>query len=62
MAHYPTDVLAGVIVGSLSAVIAYFIAKLIFIFLEKYRKNKLLGFVLDFDIRTIIKPKYKGKH
>ncbi len=62
MAHYPTDVLAGVIVGAVSAVIAYFIAKLIFIFLEKYRKNKLFEFVLEFDIREIFKPKYKGKH
>jgi len=62
MAHYPTDVLAGAIVGAISAVIAYFIAKLIFIFLEKYRKNKLFGFILDFDIRKIFKSRYKGKH
>ena len=63
MAHYPTDVLAGAIVGTISAIIAYFIAKIIFIFLEKYRRNKLFGFVLDFDIRNIFKKKqYKAKH
>ena len=62
MAHYPTDVLAGAAVGVVSAIIAYFIAKLIFIFLEKYKENKLFGFIIDFDIRTIFKPKYKGKH
>ena len=53
MAHYPTGVLAGTLVGAISAVIAYFIAKLIFVFLKKHRKNKLFGFILDFDIRTI---------
>ncbi len=63
MAHYPTDVLAGVTVGVVSAIIAYFIAKIIFVFLEKYRKNKFFGFVLDFDILKIFKKKqYKAKH
>ena len=64
MAHYPTDVLAGAIVGVVSAIIAYFIAKIIFILLEKYKDIKFFAFVLDFDIRTIFKSKkqYKAKH
>ncbi len=62
MAHYPTDVLAGAVVGTISAIIAYFIAKAIFIFLEKYRENNLFGFIIDFDIRNIFKKKYKARH
>lgn len=64
MAHYPTDVLAGAIVGVVSAIIAYFIAKIIFIILEKYKDIKLFGFILNFDVRTMFKSKrqYKAKH
>lgn len=63
MAHYPTDVFAGAIVGVFSATVAYFIAKIIFIFLEKYRENKLFGFILNFDIRNIFRKKqYRAKH
>ncbi|MGM9597173.1 MAG: phosphatase PAP2 family protein [Eubacteriales bacterium] len=55
MAHYPSDVLAAIIVGGISAIAAYFIAKLIFILLEKYRDNRLCGSVLDFDLANALK-------
>ena len=57
MAHYPSDVLAAMIVGSLSAVIAYYITKLIYYVLEKYNDNKLFAFVLDFDVLQLLKRK-----
>ncbi len=57
MAHYPSDVLTGILVGGLSAVTAYFIAKLIFNILEKYRDNRFFGFVLDFDLADALKRK-----
>lgn len=51
MAHYPSDVMAAVLIGGISAVIAFFIAKWIFIMLEKYREKRLFGFILDFDLQ-----------
>lgn len=53
MAHYPSDTLAGIIVGAASAVIAFFIARAIFALLERNCQNKLFGFILEFDISSI---------
>ena len=49
MAHYPSDVLAAAVVGSLSAVAAYFIARWIFQLLKQHRKQPLCRFILYFD-------------
>lgn len=51
MAHYPSDVLAAMLIGIASAFIAFGITRLIFALLEKYRNIKLFAFILDFDIR-----------
>ena len=55
MAHYPSDVITGIIVGGLSALIAYAITKLIFKFLYKNEENKLCKFLISFDIIEIFK-------
>ena len=55
LAHYPSDVLAGIIVGAVSAVIAFYITKLIYFFLNKYKENKFCDFVLSKDL--ILKKK-----
>lgn len=47
LAHYPSDVLAGIIVGALSSVIAYFITKIIYRFLNKHSQNTFCNFVLN---------------
>lgn len=47
LAHYPSDVLAGILVGAVSAVIAFYITKLIFVFLNKYAQNKFCDFILN---------------
>lgn len=49
IAHYATDVIGGVIVGVLAAVIAFFITKLIFYILEKNKETKFCKFCLEFD-------------
>ena len=49
MAHYPSDVLAAILVGAFSAIAAYFISKYIFVFLENHRNNGFCKFVLDFE-------------
>ena len=57
MVHYPTDVLAGLIVGTIGAIAAFYITKLIYFLLEKHRDKKLFAFALDFDVRSLFKKK-----
>lgn len=49
IAHYPTDVIAGVIIGLISAIVSYYITKLIYYILNKY-DNKLFRFIKEFNI------------
>ena len=68
MAHYPSDVLMGTIVGCFSGFAAWFIANLIYRFLEAHDDVPLFAFVLDFDLPISRLPlpsmpgRYKGKH
>ena len=55
LAHYPSDVIAGIVVGLISSIIAYFITKLIYFLLNKYKDNKFCNFVLNKGI--ILKKK-----
>ncbi len=50
MAHYPSDVLAAVLVGAISGIVAWFITKGIYYILEKYPENKLFAFIRNFDL------------
>ena len=55
MAHYPSDVVAAMIIGVLSGVIAWVITQLIFRFLKRMRRKvPFFGKILDFDIRDIL--------
>ncbi len=58
--HYTTDVIGGLIVGTVAGVIAFYLAKLTFNILEKHKCKKLIGFVCDFDVKDIFK-KIKGE-
>lgn len=65
MAHYPSDVLVATFVGLFSGFAAWFIANLIYRFLESHDHIPLFSFVLDFDLpfRLPSMPgAYKGKH
>lgn len=55
--HYPTDVLAGLIFGSVYGATAYFIVKPIFSALEKRRNVKGVSAFLDFDLIDYIKKR-----
>ena len=53
MVHYPSDVVAGFIAGTLSGVIAFFLAKLILVIVEK---NKVLSNLNDsIDLEKLFK-------
>ena len=60
MAHYPSDVIGGILVGALSAVIAFYITKLIYKLLDKYHDNAFCRFVLEFDVRRVFNKKRKN--
>ena len=57
MVHYPSDVIAGVIAGTVGAVAAFFITKLIFKLLENHASRKFSAFILDFDITNLFRSK-----
>ena len=62
MAHYPSDVLFAMIIGLASAFIAYAITKLIYRLLEDHEEAPFCAFVLGFDIRSLKKAGYQGRH
>ena len=55
--HYPTDVIAGILVGFISALISYAITILIFNLLNKYKKIRAFEFMLEFDVGYNVKGK-----
>lgn len=56
--HYPTDVIAAMIVGTVAAVLATVTVKYVYKFIENKNDIKLFEFFLNFDIKTLFK---KGK-
>ncbi len=60
MVHYPTDVIAGLVVGTIGALLSYLFVYLVYRFIiEKYSDKKLFAFALNFDVRNIFKRKTK---
>lgn len=51
MAHYPSDVLVGALIGVASGFIAFFIARLIFDLLEKRNDIPLFDLLLHFNVK-----------
>lgn len=57
MAHYPSDVLAAMIIGIASAAAAYGITVLIYRLIDRYRDRSFFRFVLDADIGDLFRKK-----
>ena len=55
--HYPTDVIAGFVVGAVAATLAFLCANAIWRSIEKKQSNRLCDFVLNFDIRSLFSKK-----
>ena len=53
--HYFTDILGGLIAGSLAGILGYYITKLIYSKIEKHKNNKFSNFVLESDLRSLFK-------
>jgi undecaprenyl-diphosphatase len=54
MVHYPTDVAAAMLVGTLAALCAYGVTLLIFKILHHYENVKFFRFILQFDLKNVI--------
>lgn len=59
--HYPTDVIAGIIVGGAGAVVAFFVTGAIWKLIEKHGEYPLWKFALGFDVRDLFKKKEKSE-
>jgi undecaprenyl-diphosphatase len=59
MVHYPTDVIAGAVVGTLGGIIAYFITLGIYRVLQNKAERKFFRFALEFDVTELFKRKKK---
>ena len=57
MVHYPSDVLAGVIAGSIGAIAAFFITKKLYDLFTKNADKKFCNFMLNSDVRNAFKTK-----
>jgi len=51
--HYPTDVIAGILVGGVAAVASFFTIRAIWSLIEKNQQNKLFAFAINFDITSL---------
>ena len=59
MVHYPSDVLAGAIAGTLGAVAAFFIVKSIYNRIQSNPQGKISAFILNANICSLIKRSTK---
>ena len=57
MVHYTSDVLAGLVAGTLGGVAAYFITRLIFKKVEAHSDKKFCRFLLEFDLPAWIRQR-----
>ena len=57
MAHYASDVLAGVLVGGVSGILAIYITKLIYYIIEHYRDDAICKAILTKDLSEMFKRK-----
>lgn len=59
MVHYPTDVIAALMVGALAAIIACLVINALWKLIEKHSDKRLFDFALNFDVRNIFKRNKK---
>ncbi len=58
-AHYPTDVLAGLIVGAVAGISSWLLTKLIYSAINKNAEKPLCMFIVHSDVRNLFSKKEK---
>lgn len=59
--HYLTDVIGGILAGAIAGVGGYYLGKLIWKIVEKYKDTKFFNFVIEFDIVDFCKKVFAKK-
>ncbi|MBQ7348556.1 MAG: phosphatase PAP2 family protein [Clostridia bacterium] len=57
--HYATDVIAGLLSGTIGGIAGYYLMKLCYKLLEKYKDKKFCTFALEFNLTDLFKKKEK---
>ncbi len=59
--HYPTDVLGGIVVGVVSALISYFLLRLAFAALERHATHPVCRAILQFDLIDLARRLFRRR-
>ena len=59
--HYTTDVIAGLLVGSIAGILAYYLVNLVNKLFQKHKENKFCDFALNRDITYLFKKEKSSK-
>ena len=54
--HYPSDVVGGIITGTVAAILGYWLSSVLFRAFERHSDRDACAFMLDSDIRNLFKP------
>ena len=57
--HYFTDVLGGFIIGGIGGIGGYYLCKLVYKYLEKYKDKKAINFMLNACVLDLFRKKEK---
>lgn len=57
MVHYPSDIIGGIIAGSIGAICGYLLISLIYKRFESHKENKVCAFLLNADVKNLFKKK-----
>lgn len=57
MVHYPSDILGGIIIGAISGIIAYFLAKLVYDLFQKHSDKKACAFIVNSSVVNLFGKK-----
>ncbi len=55
MVHYPTDVIGGILAGSVAALVAFLLLSLVYRLLEQHRANPVSRFILEADLPLFLR-------
>ncbi len=61
MVHYPTDVLGGILAGSVAAILAFLLFSLVYRLLEKHKTNPISCFILEADLIFFLRRIFRQK-
>ena len=61
MVHYPTDVIGGMLAGSIAAIVAFLLFSLVYRLLEKHKTNPVSRFLLEADLISFLRRLFHRK-